>query len=460
MSGAIRAGWGSADITPRGGPVSLYGQWETRVTDVINDPLLANAMVICSDDARTIWAACDLCYTSKSLSDEVKRLMRASLPGFRDEQLILSATHVHTGPDTDTEPFTTLMDGRDEPPGTIPTFECLRRAALGIESAVLRAAASAEPSRFEFSISHTITGVNRRVSYKNGGGAMYGDMRGPDFAGMEGRDGGPMQLIFTRRVSDNKLTGVVAAVPCTAQADESASYVTADYWAAAREIINKELGDVVVLGLIRSAGDLSPHTMADGGKLVGELRGRDGAVEIGTRIGEAIVRASGGIIASYGSDAVYKHARASGTLPLWGVTESEYKAAEAYLEAAKDDPELIGDRMAYSQAAARVKRRGLGITEYPANFYAVRIGDIVLLTNPFECYIEYAERIRAACPEAQLIDIQLAGDDFLGYLPTKKAVGAGGYSATIFSCRCGPDGGDEMVEKSIALVRSLFGEWE
>ena len=43
----MRIGWGQAEITPRGGAISLYGQWDTRITRQVNDPLRAAAIASC-----------------------------------------------------------------------------------------------------------------------------------------------------------------------------------------------------------------------------------------------------------------------------------------------------------------------------------------------------------------------------------------------------------------------------
>ena len=57
----MKIGFGQADITPKGGKVALLGQFETRVTDRVLDPLYAVAMVILSDNARTVWVSADTC---------------------------------------------------------------------------------------------------------------------------------------------------------------------------------------------------------------------------------------------------------------------------------------------------------------------------------------------------------------------------------------------------------------
>jgi len=79
----------------------------------------------------------------------------------------------------------------------------------------------------------------------------------------------------------------------------------------------------------------------------------------------------------------------------------------------------------------------------------------VLVTNPFELFIEYAERIKAACRGAHIFDIQLACGTG-GYLATRRAVRDGGYSAMLFNGVCGPEGGDALVRESIELIKALF----
>jgi hypothetical protein len=193
---------------------------------------------------------------------------------------------------------------------------------------------------------------------------------------------------------------------------------------------------------------------ADGSK---RLEGAEGAAAMGKRVGEAVIKAVGEVVAAYGPDAAYKHVAVKESLPLWTATDEEYAAAKRYIaDGGKGGLGPLNEMMAYSTAIARIKRYELGIKEFAADFYAVRIGDVVLLTNPFEMYIEYADRIRMACPEAQVIDVQLAGGDCFGYLATQKAIDAGGYSTMIFSCFCDARGGDLVVDKSVALVKSMF----
>ena len=92
---------------------------------------------------------------------------------------------------------------------------------------------------------------------------------------------------------------------------------------------------------------------------------------------------------------------------------------------------------------------------FDINLHAIRIGNAAFITNPFELYIEYADRIRAAMRGVQIFDSELTGGSF-GYLATPLGVRGGGYSATIFSGRTGPEGGEIVVKESIDLLKELF----
>ena len=106
---------------------------------------------------------------------------------------------------------------------------------------------------------------------------MYGDVHREDFCGMEGRDGGPMQFLYVYNAVRCDLTGVVANIPCPAQCDEHASYVTADYFGVVRSRLQEALGEAVcLLPLVRAAGDLSPHDMVDRMPGIERCEGRRG----------------------------------------------------------------------------------------------------------------------------------------------------------------------------------------
>jgi hypothetical protein len=85
----------------------------------------------------------------------------------------------------------------------------------------------------------------------------------------------------------------------------------------------------------------------------------------------------------------------------------------------------------------------------------MRLGDVALATNPSELFLDFGLRMKARSRAELTFLIELAcgeGD----YLPTPKAVAAGGYGAEIASNLVGWDGGQTLVDRTVALINSLF----
>ena len=457
----MKIGFGQADITPKGGKISLLGQFEKRVTDEIMDPLHAVAMVVVSDADRSIWVAADTCEvyagTAELAYEEVKKVV----PDLQEDELVISATHIHTGPNLWTDTYLSLTGDRSEPEEALPAAECNRQFAIGVAKAVKEALDNAVEARAELAIARVQTGSNRRVVYKDGSAQMYGNAHRPDFLKMESRDGGPSQLLYVYDQQNNQLMGIVANVPCTAQCDESAMYVTADYWGVVRPRIEEALGkNVKVLPLCRSAGDLSPHHIIDRAFMerdAGCYNGRNGSVYMGNLVADFILKYKDRILETYEGDVHHAQGMRKIDFPVWQVTEDEYKWALDYLGNKDNFDEKGWPRVLFDNgnAHARKQRFESGDKIFPSKIFSMVLGDIVFMSNPFELYIEYADRIRMALNTSLVFDVELAYD-CLGYLATPNAVEGGHYSANIFNGVCAPDGGELLVEESIFLAKELL----
>jgi len=66
----MKVGFGQAEYTPRGGNVSLFGQFELRITEEVLDPLNVVAMVMVSEHARTVWVSVDTIHVCAGNSKE------------------------------------------------------------------------------------------------------------------------------------------------------------------------------------------------------------------------------------------------------------------------------------------------------------------------------------------------------------------------------------------------------
>ena len=454
---AYRIGFGKADITPKGAPSSLAGQFETRITEEVHDPLEVNCLYIESEDGVSIWASCDTCQIFKSLSDDVDAMLSGRMEGFRPGMLMISATHIHTGPYHDRGGWLSLTGNTDDDEGAMTAAEYRAQMAEGIVQAVLAAKADLKDVSVELSIAPVITGVNRRVVYADGSAKMYGALNGKDFYRMEARDGGPTQLLYVYREPEHRLDGVIANVPCTAQCDEHACYLTADYWEVVRKRIAEDWGeDVHVFSIVRSAGDLSPHPMVD--RYPGEeayQSGRLCAERMGNWVADVIELFRDRPERKLAGK-VHRHVSRELELPVWAVSEEEYADARTYMADPANYPDgRPANAFAHANAWTRIRRVEQDAKTVKTRINAVRLDDVVMLSTPFELYIAYADRIRMRVPHAIVFDVELSYDS-LGYLATREAVRGGHYSANIFNGVCDPDGGDLLVERCVEIIQSLF----
>ena len=90
----------------------------------------------------------------------------------------------------------------------------------------------------------------------------------------------------------------------------------------------------------------------------------------------------------------------------------------------------------------------------PVEVHVMRIGDAAFATSPFELFLDYGLQIKAQSPAAQTFVVQIAGRGW--YLPTQRAVDAGGYGAMPAVSIVGPEGGQRLVEETLAAVGGLF----
>jgi hypothetical protein len=150
-------------------------------------------------------------------------------------------------------------------------------------------------------------------------------------------------------------------------------------------------------------------------------------------------------------------------LPEFKISEREYLFAKAerdkYADLIKADPATAEKLRGRETWNANVVRRYEWQQKHPdpvleTEVHVLRIGDIVICTNPFELYTDYGIRIQAQSKALQTFTIQLAGQGH--YLPTAEAVQGGGYSAIPQSCPVGPEGGRILVDRTVELINEVF----
>jgi hypothetical protein len=344
--------------------------------------------------------------------------------------------------------------------------ETIAYLADKISDGVVAAWKNLAPGKMSYGLDRNSIGFGRRAVYADGTAKMYGDTNQADFINLEGMDDDDVGSIFFYDRQDH-LKAVIVNVACTAQVVEGQSAVNADYWLPVRNRLKARYGkELVVLGCCSAAGDMSPRPLVQKAANVRmrALRGIDEMQELARRIDLSVSQTFEAAQKEKFAEPVLRHVAATFPLPLSRISEVQYRKARAAYEAVQE--QVTKDPACASQVAFMARDWHHGVVEryeqlqrnpqatYPAEIHVVRLGDVVVCSNPFELFCEYGIRIKARSRATQTFIFQTSG--FGSYLPTARAQAAGHYSAVPESNIIGPEGGQMLVDKTVEIINGLW----
>ena len=460
--GMLTIGWASGEITPLRKTLVL-GQFYTRISDTVASPLVATVWAIeAANDAgeaeQAVFISCDL--ASECFKPDLLQALQGRCAGLDLTKLIVNATHTHNAP--------SLVSGVYDEPEDDPDFmrpaEYRLWLAARIADLVETAWNTRQPSGVSRGFAYAMAGRSRRATYADGSSRMYGETNNADFRGFESCDDHAVNMLFTHDLAGD-LTGIVVSVACPAQSEEHGVYFSADYWHHVREGVTARYGaNVRILTMCAPAGDMSPHPQADTKEEadVYERLDTDRPRLIARRILTAIEEGMAG------ASPVETHLAFMHDVYFWEVSRLRVTPEEYALE--KRIPFMTEDERKQQHYAfqrlwpfgpvceliSRYENQDAQ-PNHTVESHVIRLGDVAFATNPFELFVDYSMRIRCRSQARQTFLVQLACGSANGfYLPTQRALDGGHYSAQIKSCWVGPEGGDQLVEKTVTAINALF----
>lgn len=451
----LRVGASTVSITPDR-PVALSGQMHTRISQGVRSPVTATALAFESrEDAKVldqaIFVACDLVAIDPAVISRVRGLLKGRLPDFDPRKLVISATHTHTAPLQQEGQYLIPKDGVMQP------SEYSEFLAGRVVDAASKAWESRKPGRVGWGLGHAAIPQNRRAVYADGQTIMYGATDRADFRGIEGPEDHGIEVLFAWDL-EGKLIASAVNVACPAQEVEGDSFIDADFWHQVRESLKAKHGkDLAVLGWTGAAGDQSPHLMyrKRAEERMRTLRKISRLEELANRIVAAWDEAYEGARQEQVAGAVLVHRVETIDLPVRLVTDEELARTRKEIEVLSKDPRNTRMTNWHQDVVDRYERQKAGKVEpYRMELHVVRLGDVAIATNDFELFTQYGLQIKSRSPALQTFNIQLAGPG--SYLPTAEAVKGGGYSAIVASSVVGPEGGRVLVDRTVALIQSLW----
>jgi hypothetical protein len=287
---------------------------------------------------------------------------------------------------------------------------------------------------------------------------MYGQSDTPEFLSPEGGEDHGVEVLFCWD-GEGRLGGAVVNVACPSQVVEGHSFISADFWSAVRRLLRERHGGhVQVLALCGAAGDQSPRDLVRRGRTEPDMRGGAGLEEMGRRIADAVDRALEDADRESEACSSLRHLAEELVLPARIVTEQEAEGARRRaeeLEASRPEPGSgqAGRLRHVRRLLDRHESQGPR-PEFRMQLHALRLGEVGLVTNPFELFLDYGLRIKARSQARQTLVAQLSCGRG-GYLPTAKAVSGEGYGGRVDDGEVGPEGGRVLVERSVEMLNGL-----
>jgi hypothetical protein len=418
----LRAGAAKADVTPVKWPVPLVGQFNQRLADKAWDPLYARAMVL--DDGKTKIAivVVDSCYVPRTIFDEAKRRAREKT-GIPTENMLMSATHTHTGP-----PSRDRREDKADP-------EYIEHLTQGIARSVEEAHAHLEPAEVAWGATPVPEEVfNRRWFMKEGGivpnpfGLTDDKVRMNPPAGSEllDRPAGPTDpevSVISVRAKGGRPIALLANYSLHYVGGIPEGGVSADYFGEFARIVEQRLareGDHPP-----AVGMLSNGTSGDVNNI--DFRNRRPAAKPFERMRQVAQRVADAALAAveksdYRSDVTLAADQQLLTLQKRRPTPAQVERAKEFL--ASDNPDsLPGRAIPYAKWTLELDQAPY---EEELVLQALRIGDVGIAAIPCETFAEIGLEIKEKSALKPSFTIELANGHY-GYLPTPRQHAWGGY---------------------------------
>lgn len=495
--GKIKIGWAEESIVPDK-KVSLQGQFFERISEYVESEISVTAMAVETEEDQMILMSVDVESLDASMLELAREKFRKLTTEVDAEKLIVAATHTHTSLRLQSlreagrfsssasileefmpkeKRYTKLVESDD----TVMTpLEGTEFVTDKIALAAYEAWKNREEALFSNEFGRAAVGMCRRVVYDDGTAKMWGDTNTANFVSLEGGNDSGVELLYTFDKEKN-LTGVVANIACPAQILEQRSFISADFWGRTKAMLRSRFGEqIYLLGIPGAAGDqcprdlvrwVEPETPIDDPnvkrpnpvvrKADPSMYDISGCNRVGKRVANEIASVYEEI-SDWKDEAVLKHKVLKWDLPLRKVTMADYENAvreiRYYIDVHKEKEVFNYEDNAHLFVHAGTIRRyrEQQFTEiYPVECHVIRLGDIAIVTSPFELFLDYGNRIKARSKAQQTFVVQLCCGS-AGYLPTEKAEKAGHYSAYVSSGAVGHEGGDILTRNSIEEVNKMW----
>lgn len=437
----MRAGFGSAEITPAVG-VPLGGNVrEDKAARGVHDALWASVVVLHDADRPVALIGMDLLGVTSSFASAIADAIAAKTP-IRAEDVIVFATHTHSGPDSthgsgraDGDYASVVSWEREVVPRIAAEAAVAWQRLAPTEISVLRG----EAPGFTF---------HRRMLMPDGTVKMNWSP-----VPAEAVPAGPVDdelTVWVFRGAAGEAQGLLVHFTLHPAVLVGHDWlVSADYIASFTQALRERFGEVPVLFANGALGNINHLDARDPGRAIGFPEAE--------RIGRGVAQAVESLSAQPVAQAALRMERQSIELSQRTVSRERAAWARRVLRMNAGAPVDVLDgvpEVAYASWTLNQGKTLPPILDVPVA--SIDLGETTLVFLPFEVFVEFGLGIRDAVA-GRIVRVVSLAHDYLGYLPTARAFEQGGYEPTFGTSRIEAGAGEELFARLADGLREREG---
>ena len=439
----LQVGVSVVDITPPTG-YRMAGYFNERLNTGTHDPLQAKALVLRQGDERAALVFCDLVGISRPVSERARELA-AKKTGIPPRNVLVAATHSHTGPLYSGALRQYFHERAIAGNGADPHEKIDYSAVLAakIAEAIDKAAKSTRPIAFSAGVARQEgLSFNRRFHMKDGTVQFNPGKLNPNII----RPAGPIDpdvglLRFRTGDKDLALLTVFALHLDTVGGTEYSADFPFHLERKLRSVLGAEGVSLFGAG---TCGDINHINVSNNDPQKGQME----AGRIGTTLGETVQEALPKLHPQRSPQLAVRRTIVSAPLQKYD--------AETIAQARKDMAKIGTREMPFLKQVETCKIVSLQMMPketLPMEVQVFRLSDEVAVVGlPGEVFVDLGLAIKKASPFPVTLVIELC-NDAPAYVPTIKAFKEGSYE--VVNSRVQSGGGEKLVEAATRLLMEL-----
>ena len=433
---ALKVGYGKCEITPRLGAY-LQGHNKKRYAQMVHDPLFVRAVAF-ENEGLAVMLNYDLSAMNTKLANRIREQV-ATYVNCPVENVVISCTHTHTGPNC-----SNMTREWDET--FVDVVVNLSMHAAGLAKNDLA------PAKL-FAGSTECRGVTfcRRYLMKDGTARTNPGIGNPDI--LRPMNDPDYQVVVLKVAREGAKDLALVNFGChadTIKNVDGVDAISADWPGVTCNAVEKAL-DVACVLFNAPCGDVAQRDHTAKKETAQSTSGWHRTVKLGRAVAGAVVSVYGAFMTPV-SEGPVRAEVAVLNLPLKRPTEEELASARDILE---HEADYLGGNMAKTTDLFEARMR-LTVAKTDgfsqAVITALRVGGFAAAGSSGEPFCEIGKRIKAESPfEAQFALYLTNGSS--GYFPMSDAFSYDGYEAR--TCKFQPGVGELVADTSLKLLNNI-----